>query len=73
MHYFLRVNIVQRDADHCENSKDILFWQKLSFVLIGFDNFGKTLAALFHYNAWKVIFVFDNINDIYNHWVFECS
>ena len=60
MYHFLRVNIVQRNADHCDNSQDIFFWNELFFVIL--DYIRKTLVALFHNYARMVSFVFDKIN-----------
>jgi len=71
MHNFLRVNMIKRDAYHRENFENILFWQKL--VGIALDYIRETLVALFHNDAWMVIFIFDNINDGDNHWMFENS
>ena len=49
MYDLLLVNEIQRDADHCKNSKYAVFWQKSFFIV--FDNVFKTLITLFHYNA----------------------
>ena len=59
MNHFLRVNMKQRDADHCENSKYLLFWDKFFFKVL--DEIFKTLVALFHYYTWKIIRILDNI------------
>ena len=59
MNYFLRVNMKQRDADHCEHSKYLLFGDKFFFIVL--DENLKTLVALFHYNAWEIIGILDNI------------
>jgi plasmid maintenance system killer protein len=69
MHQVFLVNMVKRDADHCQNSKDLLLWEKLLFEAL--DYISKTLVALFHNDAWKVIFIFDKINDAHNHRVIE--
>ena len=61
--------MVQRDADHCQNSKDLLLKEKLLFEAL--DNISKTLVAFFHYDAGKVIFIFDKINDAHNHRVIK--
>ena len=67
MYYFLRVNIVKRNAYHRKNSNNILFWQKCLRIL--FDNFVKVLNALFHNNARKIILIFDDISSFHNQWM----
>jgi hypothetical protein len=64
MYHFLRVNIVQRNADHCDNSQDIFFWNELFFVIL--DYIRKTLVALFHYNTRMVSFIFDQVDYSYD-------
>jgi hypothetical protein len=61
------VNVKDSHAYHRENSNNILFRQKLLWVF--FDDTFETSIALFHYNAWKIRFVFDNVNNLANHWV----
>jgi hypothetical protein len=68
MDYTAFVNVVKRDAYHRENSNNILFWKK---PLVTFYNIFQALIAFFHNNAWKIIFIFDDIDDFTNHWVFE--
>ncbi len=60
MNHFFRVNMKQWDADHCENSKYLLFCYKVFFFIV-LDDIIKTLIALFHYNAWKIIRILENI------------
>jgi low temperature requirement protein LtrA len=71
MYYLLLVDIVERDADHCEDSNNALFWDKI--FLIAIDDISKTLVAFFHYNAWKIILIFDKIYDFHDHWVIKSS
>jgi protein TonB len=52
--------MIKRDAYHRENFENVLFWQKL--VGIALDYIRETLVALFHNDAWKATFIFDNIN-----------
>jgi hypothetical protein len=71
MCHFLRVNMIQRYADHCEDSKNMLFWNGV--VLIADDKVCKTLVTFFHNKAWKVVFIFDKVNDSHNHGVIDSS
>ena len=71
MYHLLWVNMVERDADHCENSNNTLFWDRIFFIV--FDNISKTLVALFHDYAWKIILIFDKINNSHDHWVIKSS
>jgi hypothetical protein len=71
MHNVFGVNMEQRNADHCENSKNMLFRNEL--FLIALDNVCKTLAALFHNDVWKVMIIFDNIYYALNHGMIESS
>jgi hypothetical protein len=65
------MNMEQRDTYHCEDSKDVLFWYKLFFIVL--DDISKTLIALFHNYARKIILIFDKIYDSHNHWVIDSS
>jgi hypothetical protein len=67
MDYVIFVNVKQTHAYHRENSKNILFGKKLFRVFT--DDFFETLIALFHYYAWKICIVFDNVNNLANHGV----
>jgi len=67
VHNVIFVNEIHCHANHCENSKDVVFWKKLLWIF--FDDFFETLIALFHDDARKVRFVFDNINNLTNQWV----
>ena len=71
MYYLLLVNMVKRDADHCDNSNNAVFWDKIFLIVI--DDISKTLVALFHYNAWKIILIFDKIYDSHDHRVIKSS
>ena len=73
MDHLLRMYMVQRDADHGENSKNALFWNQLFLFFKVLDYVSKTLVALFHDKAWIVVMIFDEIYDSHNHWVIECS
>ncbi len=67
---FIFVNEVKRDANHCENSKNIFFWEMLCFSLT-LDNILEALIAFFHDNAWKIVLILNDVNDFANHWVFK--
>ena len=67
MDYTIFLNVIKSHAYHCENTKNILFWQKLLWVFF-YDTF-KTFIALFHYYAREVCFVFNNVNYLTNEWV----
>ena len=67
MHYIIFVNMIECDANHCENSNNIIFWKKLLYVF--FDNVFKASVTFFHYYAWKISLIFDNINYLAYHWV----
>jgi len=58
------MNVIQRDADHSENSYNILFWDQLGGIL--FNNISNALFALFHYETREVVFIFHNIFDLDN-------
>ncbi len=70
MHDFIFVNKIEWDADHCENFKNVLFRNKLLF-LVALDYFLQALIALFHYNARMILLIFDDIENSTNHWVLE--
>ena len=72
MHNTIFVNIIEWDADHCENSENLFFWNQLLF-LVSLDNICQTLIAFFHDNAWKTMLIFDDVNDLANHRVFKRS
>ena len=61
----------QTDADHCEDSNNLLFWNKLFFIVL--DDITKTLVALLHNDARKILCVFDKIDYSHNQWVIESS
>ena len=71
MYYLLLVNMVKRDADHCDDSNNAVFWDKIFLIVI--DDISKTLVALFHDYAWKIILIFDKIYDSHDHWVIKSS
>ena len=71
MNHLLLVNMVEGDADHCEDSNNTLLWDKIFSIV--FDKISKTLVVFFHYNARKIILIFDKINDSYDHWVTKSS
>jgi hypothetical protein len=64
------VNVIEWDTDHCENSKNLFFWDLLLFW-VSLDNISQTLIAFLHDNAWKFMLIFDYINDIAYHRVFK--
>ncbi len=69
MNYFLWVNMVNTNADHCENSENLFFWNKLFFI----DNdIFDTLIALFNYNT-RLIFILDKVYYSQNKRVIKCS
>jgi hypothetical protein len=70
MHDIIFVNEVEWNADHCENSKNVFFWNKFRFW-VTLDNILQALFALLHDNAWKIILFFDDVNDLTNHWVLK--
>ena len=70
MYDFIFVNEVEWDANHCENSENIFFWDKLCFC-ITLDNVLEALIAFFHDNTRKIMLILDDINDFANHWVFK--
>jgi hypothetical protein len=70
MNDIVSVNKEEWDADHCKNSKNIFFGNKLS-VCIAVDNILKALIAILHDNTRKIMLILDNVNDLANHWVFE--
>ncbi len=61
----------QTDADHCEDSNNLHFWDKLFFKVL--DDISKTLVALFHNDTRKILLVFDKIDYSHNQWVIESS
>jgi hypothetical protein len=71
MHHLLLMNMKQTDADHCENSDNLFFWDELFLKVL--DNITKTLVALFHNDARKILLVFDKINYSHYKWVIESS
>jgi hypothetical protein len=60
------VDVIKSHADHGENSKNVLFRKKFRVFS---DDVLETLIALFHYYARKISSVFDNVNNLTNHWV----
>ena len=70
MHNTIFVNIIEWDADHCENSENLFFWNQLLF-LVSLDNICQTLIAFFHDNAWEVMLIFDDVNDFAYHRMFK--
>ena len=70
MHNIIFVNVIEWDADHCENSKNEFFWNQL-LVSVTLENVCQTLIAFLHDNAWKIILIFDDINDLANYRVFK--
>jgi hypothetical protein len=67
MNYAIFVDVIKSHADHRENSKNILFMKK--FFRVFSDDVFETLIALFHYYARKISSVFNNVNNLTNHWV----
>ena len=63
------VNIMQRDAYHCENSNYVIFLKKKFLVTL--NNILQALSAFFHDYTREIIFIFDDINEFTNHWVFK--
>ncbi len=68
VHNVAFVNIMQRDAYHCENSNYVIFLKKF---LVTLNNILQALIAFFHDYTRKIIFVFDDINEFTNHWMFK--
>ena len=67
---FIFVNEVKRNANHRENSKNVFFWDILSFCITLY-NVLEALIAFFHDNAWKIVLILDDVNDFANQWVFK--
>jgi hypothetical protein len=65
------VNIMQRDAYHCENSNYVIFLKKCKKFLVTLNNILQALIAFFHNYTRKIFFIFDDINEFTNHWVFK--
>ena len=70
MHDIIFVNKIEWDADHCENSQNVLFWNKLLFV-VALNYFLQALIALLHYNKWVILLIFHDIKNSTNHWVLK--
>ena len=70
MNDIVSVNKEEWDADHCKNSKNIFFGDKLS-VCIAVDNILKALIAIFHDNTWKIMLILDDVYNFANHRVFK--
>lgn len=56
MDYIIFVDVMQRDANHRENSDNIFFRQKLLGIV--FNYILETLIAFFHNNARLTLFIF---------------
>jgi hypothetical protein len=65
MHYTLRVNVIEWDANHGKNPNNILFWKMLLWIFS--QNSFKASITLFHDNAWSITFIFDSINYLADH------
>ena len=70
MHDTTFVNVIEWDTDHCENSKNLFFWNLLLFW-VSLDNISQTLIAFLHDNTWKIMLIFDDVYNFANHWVFK--
>ena len=70
MHNAIFVYEVERDTNHCKNSKDVIFWNELIFF-VTLNNILQALIAFLHYNAWKIMLILDDVNDFTNHRVFK--
>jgi hypothetical protein len=70
MNNIIFVNIIEWNADHSENSKNVFFWNKL-LLLVALDYFLQALFTLLHYNAWMILLIFDDIDNSTYHWVLE--
>jgi hypothetical protein len=68
MHDIIFVNKEEWDADHCENSKNLFFWDKLTLFLT-VDNIFQALIAFLHDNARKIMLILENFDNLANHWV----
>jgi hypothetical protein len=64
------VNVEDWDADHCKYSKNILFRNKLRWILVNIDYVSQVLIVFLHDDAHKIIPIFNDINNMTNHWVF---
>ncbi len=62
------VDVIQRDAYHCENTNNIWFGKKF---LVALDNILQALIAFFHDNAGKIVLIFDYVDDFTYHGVFK--
>jgi hypothetical protein len=67
MNHLFLVHLEKRDAYHSENSKNLLFWDKVFFIVL--NDIAKTIVAFFHNNPRKIILIFHNIYNLHNHWV----
>jgi hypothetical protein len=70
MHDVFFVNEVKWDADHCENSKNIFFWNKFCFG-VRLDDALQALIAFIHDNTRKIMLILDYIDDLAYHRVFK--
>jgi hypothetical protein len=64
------VDEVERDTNHCKNSKDVIFWNEL-IIFVTLNNILQAIIAFLHYNAWKIMLILDDVNDFTNHRVFK--
>ena len=70
MHDTIFVYVIEWDADHCENLKNVFFWNQLLFW-VSLDNICQTLIAFLHDNSRKIIIIFDDVNHFAYHWVLK--
>jgi hypothetical protein len=68
MHDLFIVNVVEWDAYHCENSKNIFFWNKLFFGVRLHDVL-QALIAFIHDDTRKIMLILDDIDDLAYHWM----
>jgi hypothetical protein len=67
MYHLFLVDMKQRNANHSENSKNLLLWDELFFMFL--DDIAKTLVALFHNDARIILLVFHKIDHSHDQWV----
>jgi hypothetical protein len=73
VHNIIFVNEKEWDANHSEYPKNVFFfWDELC-LLITLNNTLEALITFFGDNARKFVLIFDYVNQIANHRVFQRS
>jgi len=63
MNYSFRMNKIEWNADHCYNSKNWIFRELIANSDFSLEQKLKAIIALFHYYVWKIMLIFDYVND----------